>query len=107
MSANFTSQKLNWLKAVHFDRRVTDSAYSVAACLADHLNEGSWRAFLSDETIAFEIGSTWPRKGRPRAQIAARYRMAFLEPHEDSQRLHVEFQERSQHPHHDRPRTRR
>jgi hypothetical protein len=58
----FTTTKLDWLKAVRFDRRVTDYAARVAGVIVDHLNAESGRAFLAGDTIAFETGSKWRRK---------------------------------------------
>jgi hypothetical protein len=59
---SFTSRKLDWLTCVRFDRRINDHAYRVAATIADHLNEKTGRTMLSDDVIAFETGSKWPRK---------------------------------------------
>ena len=58
----FTTTKLDWLKAVRFDRRVTDYATRVAGVIVDHLNTESGRAFLAGDTIAFETGAAWRRK---------------------------------------------
>jgi hypothetical protein len=60
-ATTFTGRKLDWLKCIRFDRRIKHLDYRVAAVIADHLNERSGRAFISDHTIAFEIGSNWPR----------------------------------------------
>jgi hypothetical protein len=57
----FTGTKLDWLKCMRFDRRVTDHAYRVVSVIADHLNEDTGRTWLSAETIAFEVGYGSPR----------------------------------------------
>jgi hypothetical protein len=62
LSRTFTTNKLDWLTCIRFDRRVTDSAYRVASVIADHLNGKTGCTMLSDDTIAFETGSKWPRK---------------------------------------------
>jgi hypothetical protein len=62
LSTTFTGKKLDWLTCMRFDRRVTDYAYRIVSVIAHHLNEKTGRAMLSDDTIAFETGSRWPRK---------------------------------------------
>ena len=62
VSKEFTTQKLNWLQCVCFDRRLNDGAFRVASVIAFHLNEASGRAYLSADTIAAMTGSKWPRK---------------------------------------------
>lgn len=58
----FTGRRLDLLRAVRIDRTVTDYAYRVMSVIVDHLNEKTERTFLSDDRIAFETGSGWPRK---------------------------------------------
>jgi hypothetical protein len=60
--STFTARKLDWLTAICFDRRVGDYAYRVVSVIARHLNEKTGRAFVGDETIAFETGSKWRGK---------------------------------------------
>jgi hypothetical protein len=58
----FTGRKLDLLRAVRFDRTVSDYAYRVMSIIVDHLNEKTERTQLSDDRIAFETGSGWPRR---------------------------------------------
>jgi hypothetical protein len=58
----FTGRKLDLLRAVRFDRTVGDYAYRVMSIIVDHLNEKTERTQLSDDRIAFETGSGWPRR---------------------------------------------
>jgi len=53
---NFTSRKLNWVGGVLHDRMVPPWAFEVAYCIISHLNAGSGRAFVSDETVSDETG---------------------------------------------------
>jgi hypothetical protein len=54
---NFTSAKLNWLKAIRFDRRVSDFDHRVMSGLAEHINQRTGLAYVSDDILAIEIGS--------------------------------------------------
>ncbi len=63
-ATTFTGRRLDLLKAVRLDRTVTDFAYRVMSVIVDHLNEKTERTFLSDDRIAFETGSGWPRSVR-------------------------------------------
>lgn len=66
----FTGRKLDLLRAVRFDRMVTPYGYRVMSVIVDHLNEKTERTRLSDDRIAFETGSGWPRKvGRARRNL--------------------------------------
>ena len=66
----FTGRKLDLLRAVRFDRTVTDYAYRVMSVIVDHLNEETERTRLSDGRIAFETGIGWPLKvGRARRNL--------------------------------------
>ena len=45
-----------WLSAIRFDRRVTDFEYRVMSALADHINQKTGLAYVSDDILAIEIG---------------------------------------------------
>jgi hypothetical protein len=62
VTTTFTGRGKDLLRAVRFDRTVDAYAKVVMAVIVDHLNERTQTAFLSDDTIAFETGSGWPRK---------------------------------------------
>jgi hypothetical protein len=69
----FTGKKIDFLKAVRFDRTVSDAAFRVMTVVVDHLNERSGRTKLSDETIAFEGGMTPRAVRRARAVVKGRW----------------------------------
>jgi hypothetical protein len=54
---SWTSQKLDWLRCVSFDRTVKSFDFEVAFCIIQHANASGRTWPLSDETIAEEIGS--------------------------------------------------
>ena len=50
----FTGERLDWCKCVRFDPRLNPFDKVVAATIADHVNERSRIAQVSDETIAIK-----------------------------------------------------
>ena len=57
-ATTFTGARLDWLKCVAFDRtlKAYPFAFKVAFVIANHVNEKTGTAFLSDETIADKTG---------------------------------------------------
>ena len=55
-TTTFTGQRLDWLKCVSFDRSIQPYDFEVAFQIAQHLNEKTATAFVSDETIADKTG---------------------------------------------------
>jgi hypothetical protein len=54
-NVSFTTWKLDWIKAVHRDRRINHAAFRLAYFIADHINAVTRATYLSDATIADEI----------------------------------------------------
>lgn len=90
MSTTFTGRKLDWCKCVRFDPRLQPTDKVIAATIADHINERSGIAQVSDETIAIKTSasvSTVIRSRRRlreagwlnwrRTQKASRYSLCF------------------------------
>jgi hypothetical protein len=67
--ASFTSRKLDYCKACNFDPRVEPYDFKVVYLIAQHINEKTGMALLSDETIADETG------GSPRSVRRSRNRL--------------------------------
>lgn len=64
---SFTGNKLDWLTAVMGDARLHDArAFKVAFCIAQHVNQETGTAILSDETIGHKtcIPRTWILRAR-------------------------------------------
>jgi hypothetical protein len=53
---SWTSRKLDWQKAINFDRRVSPLMFKIAVCIIQHASENARTLKLSDQTIADEIG---------------------------------------------------
>jgi hypothetical protein len=65
----YTSAKLNLLKAARFDRTVKDFEYRVLSGLTEHIRRDG-TARVPDETLATEIGCSWPQSiGRARLRL--------------------------------------
>jgi hypothetical protein len=70
--ASFTGRKLDWLKCLAFDRRLQPQPFDfkVAFVIAQHVNQRTGSAMLSDDTIAYEAGG-----GSERNALRARKRL--------------------------------
>jgi hypothetical protein len=67
---SWTSRKLDWLRAINFDGRVSPLMFKIAFCIIQHANEKTARTLLlSDETIADEIGTSHRNIYRPRTTL--------------------------------------
>lgn len=53
---SFTGNKLDWMGAVMSDPRLDARAFEIAFCIAQHVNQQTGIAFLSDEVIADKTG---------------------------------------------------
>jgi Helix-turn-helix domain len=69
-ATTFTGRKLDFLNCVAFDRQVQSIDFRVMFVIAQHVNEKTGTAFLSDETIADKTGG-----GSPRNVYRARLRL--------------------------------
>jgi hypothetical protein len=67
---SFTGDKLDWMAGVSADPRLDARAFEVAFCIAQHINQQSGLARLSDETIADKTGI--PKRWIARARAALR-----------------------------------
>lgn len=65
----FTGRKLDWLKAVSYDKRVKPGVFEVAFCIVQHVNEKTLIAILSDETIIEKTGISRAEVGRHRKSL--------------------------------------
>jgi hypothetical protein len=54
--STFTGQRLDWEKCLRFDRRILPFPYEVACAIASHARPDG-TAYVSDETLADEVGS--------------------------------------------------
>jgi hypothetical protein len=61
VSKKFIGSKLSWVRAVRFDPALPNVAKTVAAVIAEFLNEETGRAWPAQDLIAFESG----RMGSP------------------------------------------
>lgn len=68
--STFTGHKLDWMKCVSFDRRLESYDFKVGFVIAQHVNQHTGTAMLSDETIADEAGN-----GSVRNTVRARQRL--------------------------------
>jgi hypothetical protein len=64
----FTSQRLDWEKCLRFDRRIPPFACEVGCAIASHASATNGKAYVSDETLADEVGFTerYVRRARVR-----------------------------------------
>jgi len=69
-ASTFTGRKLDWLKSVAYDRRLLPYDFEVAFVIAQHINQKTWKAMLSDDAIADETGG-----GSTRNVLRARKRL--------------------------------
>jgi hypothetical protein len=53
---SFTGSKLDWMNAVSADPKLDARAFEVAFCIAQHVNQDTGQAFLSDHTICDKTG---------------------------------------------------
>jgi hypothetical protein len=67
---SFTGDKLDWMTGVMADPRLDARAFEVAFCIAQHVNQHSGLAILSDETIADKTAI--PKRWITRARAALR-----------------------------------
>jgi hypothetical protein len=66
----FTGEKLDWLNLVNADPRLDASAFKVAFCIAQHINQNSGTWMLSDELISDK--TSLPTRTVQRARKALR-----------------------------------
>jgi len=55
-NVSFTGQKLDWITAAAYDRRIKPSHFEIAFIIAQHINKGTGKAFPSEAWIAEAVG---------------------------------------------------
>lgn len=68
---SFTGDKLDWMTALSADPRLDSRAFEVGFCIAQHVNQRTGLAILSDETIADKTGIPKRWVARARASLKA------------------------------------
>lgn len=73
MSKSFTSDKLDWLNAIMADNLLNPTARNVGYWIAQHINERTGKAMLSDKTLSDKINVQERAIRRARNELKKRH----------------------------------